>query len=262
MKTFLRLFLSALAALFVSLLFSLLFLRLAERSAADQVLLAVIPGAALTYLFFSLSKELERSGIPTLRLKPISLPPPQEYAAALILSLLFFAVYVHFGLQFNFGADTTDNFLDADNTPWALRIADPEGHRLEMRGPHPFAYFILRPPGRALALLVSDSTLAAILLNAFAGALCVFLAWAFIKRQSNNGVYALLIASLLGTSASHFFFSAVVETYIFSAAALIGFALVVQKNPDSLRAPLAASLLTFGVTLTNFAQNFIVFSAA
>jgi len=262
MKTFLRLFLSALAALFISLLFSVLFLRLTERSAADQALLVIIPGAALAYLFFSLSKESARGAISALRLKPISLPPPQEYAAGLILSLFFFAAYLHFGLQFNFGgSDTTDNFLDADNTPWALRIAAPEGHRLEMRGPHPFAYFVLRPPGRALAFLVSDETLAAILLNAFAGALCVFLAWAFMKRQSNRGVYALLIAALLGASASHFFFSAVVETYIFSAVALIGFALVAQKNPVSLRAPLAASLLTFGLTLTNFAQNFIAFSA-
>jgi len=89
--------------------------------------------------------------------------------------------------------------------------------------------------------------------------LCVFMAWLFIKRQFQNPVYALLIASLLGLSTAHIFFGSIVETYIFSAAALIGFVLVLQKRANSMSAPVTMSVITFGITLTNFVQTFIGF---
>lgn len=182
----------------------------------------------------------------------------REYVPGLVLALLFFAVYTFIGLRLNnLSVDTTDNFLDADNSSWMTRISAPEGSSLEMRGPHPFAYFVFRPLGWLLNFFTNDSALSAILLNTFTGALCVFLAWLFIKRQFQNSVYALLIASLLGLSTAHIFFGSVIETYIFSAAALIGFALVLQKKSDSLLAPVGMSVLTFGITLTNFVQNFI-----
>ncbi len=184
----------------------------------------------------------------------------RKHLPGLVLALIFFAVYTSIGLRLNnLSVDTTDNFLDADNSSWMTRISAPEGSSLEMRGPHPFAYFVFRPPGWVLNLFTHNPPLSAILLTTFTGALCVFLAWLFIKRQFQDSIYALLIASLLGLSASHIFFGSVIETYIFSAAALIGFVLVLQKNSDSLLAPVAMSVLTFGITLTNFVQNFILF---
>jgi hypothetical protein len=86
------------------------------------------------------------------------------------------------------------------------------------------------------------------------------MAWVFIKRQSQNSIYALLIAALLGLSTSHFFFGSVIESYIFSAAALIGFVLALQKSEGTLFAPVTMSVITFGITLTNFVQNFIGFA--
>jgi hypothetical protein len=97
------------------------------------------------------------------------------------------------------------------------------------------------------------------LLNTLAGAFCVFLAWAFIKNQFRNRVYAFLIAALLGLSTSHLFFSSVIETYIFSAAALISFFLLLQTRKDSIASQIVLSVITFGITLTNFVQNFIGF---
>ena len=177
-----------------------------------------------------------------------------------MLALLFFAIYTWIGLQLNnLSVDTTDNFLDADNSSWMTRISAPDGSLLEMRAPHPFAYFIFRPLGWFLNLFTQNPPLSAILLTTFTGALCVFMAWIFIKRQFQDSIYALLIASLLGLSTSHLFFGSVIETYIFSAAALIGFILVMQKRTDSMLAPVTMSVVTFGITLTNFAQNFIVF---
>lgn len=180
----------------------------------------------------------------------------QKHRAGLLISGLFFAAYFFTALQLNFADnDTVDNFLDADNYAWVRRIADPGGHVLEMRGPHPFAYLILRPPGLALNLFFNDPTRSAVILNTLAGALCVLLVWIFTLQASSNKIYAGLIAVLYGLSASQFFFASVVESYIFSAAALIAFytALALKKERESLW----LAVVTFGITLTNFAQVFI-----
>lgn len=265
MKPLLRLFLSALLALAASFAFSLSFLDLFDRSATDQALLVLIPAGALGWLIFSALGNPE--AFRTLRLPKFEAGSFQarlrEHAPGIVLALLFFAAYTWYGLQLNFAdSDTTDNFLDADNYPWMMRIAYPEGHLLEMRGPHPFAYFLLRPFGWLLNLVTSDPHLSAVLMNTLVGALCVFMAWVFIKRQSQNTAYALLIASLLGLSTSHFFFGAVIESYIFSAAALIGFVLALQNSSGALFAPVTMGVVTFGITLTNFVQNFIGFVVA
>ncbi|MBI5944047.1 MAG: hypothetical protein HY864_06735 [Chloroflexi bacterium] len=134
---------------------------------------------------------------------------------------------------------------------------------MEMRGPHPFAYFILRPFGWAMNILTQNYWLSAILVNTLAGALSVFMTWLLIKRQFHDSIYAFLIASLLGLSTAHLFFGSVVETYIFSATALIGFVLALQSQKGSSFGWTAGtSLLTFGITLTNFVQNFIGYVVA
>ncbi|HNB87078.1 MAG TPA: hypothetical protein PLL38_10560 [Anaerolineales bacterium] len=253
----LRLFLTTLTALAVAFAFSFFFLNLSGRSLAEQGLLIGFLAASLGWLIWNAPSVLSewKFAMPKLGLR--------ENLPGLLLALTFFAVYTSIGLQFNtLSVDTTDNFLDADNSSWITRIADPAGSALEMRGPHPFAYFIFRPFGWLLNLFTGSSALSATLLNTFTGALCVFLVWLFVKRQIQDAVYALLIASLLGLSTAHIFFGSVVETYIFSAAALIGFLLVLQKGSSSLPASVGVSVLTFGITLTNFVQNFILFAAA
>jgi hypothetical protein len=265
MNSTLRLFLSALFALVVSFAFDFFFLNLVERSTTDQILLVAFSTVALGYLIFSSWEKILKSGGLSLPKFEIGSIPSRlrEHAPGIVLAILFFAAYTYFGLRLNFAdSDTTDNFLDADNYPWMNRIADPNGYQIEMRGPHPFAFFLLRPFGLLFNLFTSSPWLSAVLLNTFVGALCVFMAWVFIKRQSQNSTYALLIASLLGLSTAHFFFGSVIESYIFSAAALIGFVLVLQKNNGTLFAPVAMSVVTFGITLTNFAQNFIGFTVA
>jgi len=262
----LRLFISTLLALAIAFAFNSLFLKLAERPQTDQIPLIAVSTAAMGYLIFSLWGAVVESGglhiqVPKTRLDTAAISSTlREHAPGLVLAVLFFVTYLFFGLQINFlNSDTTDNFFEADNYPWMHRIAAPNGYLFDMRAPHPFAYFIFRPLGWLLNLFTPNMAISAILLNTFTGALCVFLAWLFIKRQFQNPVYALLIASLLGLSTAHFFFGAVIETYIFSAAAMIGFFLVLQKNDNSLFAPVGVSVLTFGITLTNFVQNFIGF---
>ncbi len=265
MNPYLRFFFSGLLALIISFAFDFFFLALFKRSSIDQVLLLGFSTLALGYLIFWAWGNIIKTGgllLPKFKATPLA-PLLREYIPGILLAILFFATYTYFGLQINFAdSDTTDNFFEADNYPWMKRIADPHGYQFEMRGPHPFAYFIFRPLGWALNLFTSNPWLSAILLNTFFGALCVFMAWVFIKRQSKNSIYALLIASLLGLSTAHLFFGSVIESYIFSAAALIGFVLAIQKNEGTLLAPVAMSVITFGITFTNFIQNFIGFGMA
>ncbi len=264
----LRFFLTTLLALTIAFAFNFFLLNLSERPFMDQIFLVAFSTAALDYLIFSLwGIILESSGVPPDVKIKINIASIQsflrEHAPGIILALLFFGIYTFIGLRLNNpGMDTTDNFLDADNSSWMTRISAPDGSSLEMRGPHPFAYFIFRPLGWFLNLFTQNPALSAILLTTFTGALCVFMAWVFIKRQFQDSTYALLVASLLGLSASHLFFGSVIETYIFSAAALIGFLLVIQKRTNSLLAPVTMSVITFGITLTNFVQNFIFFLVA
>ncbi len=245
--------------------FDSILLNLLDRPLVDRAQLLFFSTAAFGYLAFSFLESREQI-LNSLRIKKMALNRAgifsfiREHIAGLLLALLFFGIYTFIGLKLNLsGMDTVDNFLDADNSSWMARIAGPHGSGLEMRGPHPFAYFIFRPLGFILNFFTQDPDLSAILLNTFAGGLCVFLAWVFIKHQTESRIYALLIASLLGLSTAQIFLGSVVETYIFSAACLIGFFVVLQTRKDSMSSLVAAGLLTFGITLTNFVQNFIGF---
>ena len=270
MNSPLRLFLTTLLALTIAFAYAFFFLNLFERPVIDQILLVAFPTAALGYLIFSFwgnAIELGNSGMLLAAKKKFNgtsiLASLHENLHGIMLALIFLAVYTTIGLKINTpNIYITDNYLDADNSSWMQRISAPHGYNLEMRGPHPFAYFIFRPLGWLLNLFTQNHGLSAILLNTLAGALCVFMAWLFIKRQFQDSIYALLIASLLGLSTAHIFFGSVVETYIFSAAALIGFVLILQKRTDSLFAPVTMSVITFGITFTNFVQNFIGFVVA
>ncbi|MBE0672265.1 MAG: hypothetical protein IH588_16950 [Anaerolineales bacterium] len=260
MKKIIALLLSISFSVILAFGFNLLFLDLLERSLVDQLLLMFLSSASLTYIFFSISKEgllfteKDKSAFSHIGFSF------REYAPGILLALAFFLVYLYFGLQLNrLSAAQVDNLFDADVSSWMRRISGPGEKDFVMRGPHPFAYFVFRPFGWLLNLFTKDPALSAILLNTFTGGTCVFLAWLFIKRHFQNNIYALLIASVLGLSTSHFFFGSVVETYIFSALALILFFLLLEADRQSIFPLVFAGVLTFGITITNFVQAVIVF---
>jgi len=187
----------------------------------------------------------------------------RAHAPGLILAGFFFCIYLYLGLLLNSpGIDTTDNFLDADNYSWMRRIAWVDGGQLEMRGPHPFAYLIFRPLGWSFKLFVHDPFLSALLLNTLVGGLCVFLAWLFIRNATQNTAYALLISALLGMSTSHLWFGSIIESYIFSAAALIAGFTLLQSRKDATLGLILAALITLGITVTNGIQSILGFLIA
>ena len=153
-----------------------------------------------------------------------------------------------------------DNYFDTDSVDWINRLSSNLDHLLQLRSVHPFAFLILRPPTWLLSLFLNgDKFHAAILLNSLVGGLCVYLTWRFFKRKTKNTSYALLIAALLGLSNSHLILSTFLETYIFSAAALITFLFFLEKEKYSLKQLVPAGLFVFGITITNFVQTCILY---
>ena len=260
MKTMIRFLASLIFASLLAFGFNIYFFDLLHRPFMDKALLMFFFSAALTYMFFSLSMEglavfgKVEEAFPLFR---ISL---RGHLPGFLLALVFFFVYFYFGLQLNrLGAAQVDNLFEADVGSWIRRISGPGERDFVMRGPHPFAYFIFRPFGWLLNLVTKDPNISAVLLTAFAGGLCVYLTWLLIKHHFNNDIYALLIAGLLGLSSSHFFFGAVVETYIFSAMSMLLFFLLLDADRRSILPLIFSGALTFGITITNFIQNGIGF---
>lgn len=249
----------------LALIFNAAFLGLFDRPDVDKgilLFLSTIAASCLIYFLIGSSREIFNS-LRSLKIslhRDVFLSFIRNNSGGLLLALVFFCIYTYIGLKINIpGIDTVDNFFDADNTSWIARIAGPGGGGYEMRGPHPFAFFIFRPLGWMLTLLTNDFFLSAVLINTFAGGLVVFFTWVFINNETKNRNYAVLMAGLLGLSTAQIIFGSVVESYIFSAASLVGFFIVIQLRKNSMALLVLVSLITFGITLTNFVQNTIGF---
>ncbi len=181
-----------------------------------------------------------------------------------ILGLIFFAAYASLSYVFNHPKlDTTENYFAADNFAWMGRLAAPDGAGIQMRAVHPFAFFVLRPIAWLFSLPFNNDRFSAVLLLIpFMGGVCVSLIWLIVQKWTSSRTYASLIAVLLGASTAHLWFGSVVESYIFSAAALLLFVLLLLNEKTSLFALVAVGALIFGITITNFIQTFIGFVVA
>lgn len=153
-----------------------------------------------------------------------------------------------------------DIFFQMDSPWWMNFLTGKADEILTMRAVHPFVLLILRPPIWFISLLLhGDKYHAPLILSAIAGGVCIFLAWLFFKKRTGNTTYALLMAALLGFSNSHLMLSVFLESYIFSAAALITFILLLQAEESRFSHLVVTGLVTFGITITNFAQTCIGF---
>lgn len=179
-----------------------------------------------------------------------------ENILGILLALAFFAVYLVIATTLNHPQlDVDDIFFDADAMNWRLRLTTDIWHDYYGRSVHPFVLLILKPPVDVVAILLKGNKLfSAYIVVALTGAACVFLSWKFIKQVTGNIVYAALMSSILGFSASHLVFGSLIETYIFLAASLLLFFLfLLEEKP--LWALVLASLPVIGITYSNFAQN-------
>ncbi|NWF64132.1 MAG: hypothetical protein HXY38_07485 [Chloroflexi bacterium] len=178
--------------------------------------------------------------------------------AGLSLAFGFFVLYLLFASVLNDPRfDVDDIYFDADHFNYRVRLTTDTWQDYYWRSVHPFMILLFRPPVDLISVfLKGDKLWSAYVFAAVGGAACVYLAWMFIKHASGNSVYASLIAALLGCSASHLIFGSLLESYIFLAASLLLFYVLLIKDRP-LPALMGASLATIGITYTNFAQNVI-----
>jgi hypothetical protein len=183
-----------------------------------------------------------------------------ETVTGILLAGFFFIIYLMIASIFNQPIfDVDDIFFDSDGLLWRMRFTTEDYRDYYWRSVHPFVLLIIRPLVSLTALLLKGDKLhAAIVMVAFAGALCVFLAWYFVKHTTGNVLHALLIASLLGASAAHLVFGSLIETYIFLAVVMLVFLVLLLKDTPTF-ALVFTGLLSFGITVTNFVQTAIAF---
>lgn len=182
--------------------------------------------------------------------------------AGLFNALFFFFTYFIFSQSLNFYEyNTLDRFFDTDASQWISRLTlHPDGGMPPIRGIHPAVMLILRPFVWLISIILNGDKLQAVyFLSAVAGALCVFLVWLIVKAKTGNTTFALVIASILGTSASHLLLSSMLETYIFSALALITFCFFMVSDKTSLKFTIPVGIVIFGITVTNLAQACIMY---
>lgn len=186
----------------------------------------------------------------------------QKHRAGIFLALAFFLTYFIFTQTINFpGYYTRDKYFETDISDWIERLASqPTDAIFPVRAVHPAVMLILRLPVELLSILLNgDKLQAAFVLSALAGSACVFVAWLIVKQRTGNTTYALISASLLGASASHLLLSSMLETYIFSALALISFCFLLQSDRISLKSTVPVGVAIFGITITNLAQACILY---
>jgi hypothetical protein len=183
----------------------------------------------------------------------------RENLSGFFLFSFFFYLYLLLGSVLNFPSfDVDDIFFDSDGFIWRFRLTTDHWQDFYWRSVHPLALLILKPSVNFLSIFLNGNLdFAAIVLTALAGAACVFLAWMFLRGVLENNPAALIMASLLGLSASHLFFGSLIETYIFLAAATLFCFVLMQRKNHSLPLLITVGVATMGITLTNFAQTVI-----
>lgn len=181
-----------------------------------------------------------------------------ENIGGLVIAALFFCIYFLLASIFNqpiFNFD--DIFFDTDSKLYRFRFGTELYRDYYERTVHPYVLILVRPWVWMVSLfLKGDMLYGAFIVTALTGAVCVFLVWYFVKESSSNRLYALLIATLFGASASQLIFGSLIENYIFLAATALLFMVMLLKN-----SPMYALVITgaaaFGITISNIAQTVI-----
>lgn len=195
--------------------------------------------SSLSTIFFPLSSFLQNL--------------PGLYAAG-----MFFLIELIIARSLNHPALEKNTVLfEADAGPWMTILASPESAPIN-RAVHPLSLIFIRPLVRLVSGFMGEHyALGGMIVVSFVAAACVFMIWLFVKRATNSSTYAFIFAIFLGSTATHLLFGSLAENYIFGAAALIFFFLLLQNNETRFSFLVPAGLLLFGITITNIAQGLI-----
>src|SRR5688572_6270171 len=186
----------------------------------------------------------------------------QENLHGIVLAIFFFFAYFTFAETINFPEfRTLDQYFDTDISAWLARLTTKSGQDVSMvRAVHPAVLLFLRPLVWFVSIFLNGDRLHAVfIIHALAGASCVLLAWLIVKQATGNSAYSLIMASILGASTSHLLLGSMLETYIYSALALIFFAFLIQSEKTSLKFTVPAGVLVGGITVSNLVQTCILY---
>jgi hypothetical protein len=170
---------------------------------------------------------------------------------------MFFLINLIIARALNHPALSYNSVLfEADAGPWMNILAGPEVGAV--RSVHPLSLVIIRPLVRLVSSPMGEYyELGGMLVTSAIAGLCVFMAWLFVKRATDSKTHAFLFAILLGSSSAHLLFGSLTENYIYGAASLILFFLLIQAGEQRFAVLLPAGILLFGITISNIAQGVI-----
>jgi hypothetical protein len=120
-------------------------------------------------------------------------------------------------------------------------------------GRHPLI-LIYNPIGQLLTLITKSHGMSALLMTVAAGIITQLLFFSYLRKCDLSSLRAFLFTFLLGSSFSHLLFGAIPESFIFTAASIIGLLLInisIKEDKRFYAAFLPASILAFGMSMTN-----------
>ncbi|GJQ35236.1 MAG: hypothetical protein JETCAE01_12460 [Anaerolineaceae bacterium] len=187
-----------------------------------------------------------------------SLPSFIQHLPGLYAAGMVFLIELVISRSLNHPAlDHNTVLFESDAGPWMTILASPESAVLN-RSVHPLSLILIRPLVRFVSGMMGEHyALGGMLVVSAVAAACVFMTWFFVKRATDSKTHAFLFAILLGSTATYLLFGSLVENYIFGAASLIFFFLLLQAKETRFSLLIPAGLLLFGITITNIAQGII-----
>lgn len=173
---------------------------------------------------------------------------------AWILAFLFFSFLFYHSYQLisNEHLQFRDNVLfQADIQRTILNTASNQGYH-PRTSVHPLFLILVHLPGSFLSRVSHLSPwIVSIVFTSLCGSMIVAFSYLFFIKITAPRSRAVLYALIMGLTSSHFFFSLIPETFIFGAASLVLFYLLLASfRSESYLAP--AAVLVAGVTVTNF----------
>ena len=180
---------------------------------------------------------------------------------SILVWISFYCLYIIIGIglldnieKFELFGSDYDEFFDWNNL------------QSYHKGSHPLLLILLQPFKFVLGFFPFEKPILAVLLNSFFGASAVSLSYLFFWQQSKKYVETLILTIYFGLTMSQLAFSSIPESYSMAACSIIPtyilFFRCLQKQRIYLFLWILIGLLSFGVTITNFAQTLICFTIA
>jgi hypothetical protein len=187
----------------------------------------------------------------------------KSFAIYLALFVFFGGMYFSWGMAFGkVGGYTYVNALlnaDHERVIRDLTVVVTNHDRTDA---HPLFVLLLNPVGVLLTKAFGSRSTAAVLMNSVAGALCVVLTKAFLRRAGLSEIPAVLYAAILGLSSSHGFFGSTPETWIFAALGVILLFFLALTAPGRTLAFLPAGIFALGMVTPNLVAAAAAYAAS